>query len=137
MIFIHIYLCYATCVTHKITRLTYQSTLAIGWTGLIYPNLENSASRLDRAGLTTVAVQLENQCHRYIQRIRSDTPTPSMIISILVGASHFYTCSYTNSTQQQEIVQAFLILLQPDYFALVPLIFIINCTNEHLLAQQT
>ena len=40
---------------------------------LIYPNLENSASRLETAGLTTVSVQLENQCHRYTQRIRSDT----------------------------------------------------------------
>ena len=39
---------------------------------LIFPNLENSASRLDTAGLATVSVQLENQCHRYTKRIRSD-----------------------------------------------------------------
>ena len=39
---------------------------------LVYQNLENSASRLETAGLTTVSVQLENQCHRYTKRIRSD-----------------------------------------------------------------
>ena len=40
---------------------------------LIYPNLVNSASRLDTAGLTTRSIQLENQRHWYTLRIRSDT----------------------------------------------------------------
>ena len=39
---------------------------------LIYQIPEDFASRLDTAGLATVSVQLENQCHRYTMRTRSD-----------------------------------------------------------------
>ena len=51
---------------------------------LIYPNLEDSASRLDTAGLATLSVQLANQSNAIgtLSAPALTPPTPSIITSI-------------------------------------------------------
>ena len=70
----------------------------------MYPNLKDSASRLEAAGLATVSVQLDNQCHRYTQCILSDTPSPSMTTSILMGASHLKAVALYQLIHKQRLV---------------------------------